>query len=223
MNFVPSCLCKSELVPRSTKGLFQFARKGLASTYHRHISISFTFHQHLQEKHFIILILRTQGLKCLLQKTVFITGCSDGGIGSGLAIALQKRGFHVFASARNFAKMDDLAHLENFTLLQLDVTDKKRLATAVQIVKTKTNGSLDHLISNVGRTHFMPILDEYIEDVKELFEVNLFGPMALVKAFTPLLIKAKGHVTFITSISGYINVPYMGESRQFLCVELLKR
>ena len=57
----------------------------------------------------------------------------------------------------------------------------------------------------------MPVLDEDIDDAKLIFETNYWGPLALLKAFAPLVIKSKGHITSITSISGHINVPYMGK------------
>ena len=54
--------------------------------------------------------------------SVLITGCSDGGLGSGLAIAFQNRGLHVFAAARNNSKLSYLPDLPTVTILSLDVT-----------------------------------------------------------------------------------------------------
>jgi 1-acylglycerone phosphate reductase len=144
-------------------------------------------------------------------KTVLITGCSDGGIGSALALILQQRGFHVFATARDPSKMSSLAGLPNVTSLTLDVVELADIEAAVQEVTKKTDGTLDYLISNAGRNHFMPILDEDVRTVKNLFEINFIGPITLTQAFAPLLIKAKGMVVYITSISGYLNIPFMGK------------
>lgn len=143
-------------------------------------------------------------------KTVLITGCSDGGIGSALAIIFQKRGFYVFATARNPSKMKSLDGLSNVTLLALDVVKSDDIKAAVEAVTKHTGGTLDYLVSNAGRNHFMPILDEDLDKVRDLFEINFYGPIALTQAFAPLLIKAKGMAVYVTSISGYINVPYMG-------------
>ncbi|KAI0899782.1 putative hydroxybutyrate dehydrogenase [Annulohypoxylon nitens] len=143
-------------------------------------------------------------------KTVLITGCSDGGIGSALATIFQKRGFHVFATARNPSKMRSLDGLSNVTLLTLDVVKSDDIKAAVEAVTKHTGGTLDYLVSNAGRNHFMPILDEDLDKVRDLFEINFYGPIALTQAFAPLLIKAKGMAVYVTSISGYINVPYMG-------------
>lgn len=57
----------------------------------------------------------------------------------------------------------------------------------------------------------MPILDEDLDKTRAIFETNVWGPVAVTQAFAPLLIEAKGQVVFITSISGYVNVPWMGE------------
>lgn len=143
--------------------------------------------------------------------TVLITGCSDDGIGYGLAAQFQKRGYHVFATARNTSKMSKLKDLANVTLLQLDVVEAAHIKAAVEAVTKHTGGPLDYLISNAGHNHFMPVLDEDLDTVKALFDVNVFGPMALTKAFAPLVLKAKGSIAFVTSISGYVNVPWMGE------------
>jgi 1-acylglycerone phosphate reductase len=142
--------------------------------------------------------------------SVLITGCSDDGIGYGLAAVFQKRGYHVFATARNPEKMSKLKGLDNVTLLTLDVTDKAQITAAVNAVREQTNGTLDYLINNAGRNHFMPILDEDLDVTRKLFENNVWGPLAVTQFFAPLLKQAKGTLVFLTSVSGYINVPYMG-------------
>lgn len=147
------------------------------------------------------------------RETVLITGCSDGGIGSALALVLQQRGLHVFATARDPSKMSDLNGLPNVTMLTLDVVKTDHIKAAVELVTKQTGGTLNYLINNAGRNHFMPILDEDLDVVRDLFEVNFYGPFAITQAFAPLLIKAKGLAVYITSISGYVNVPFMGKSR----------
>ncbi|KAI1115453.1 hypothetical protein F5Y14DRAFT_460578 [Nemania sp. NC0429] len=144
------------------------------------------------------------------QKTVLITGCSDGGIGSALAATFQQNDFHVFATARDPSKMRDLEGLPNVTFLTLDVVKSDDIKAAVAAVAKHTGGTLDYLVSNAGRNHFMPVLDEDLDTVRRLFEINFFGPIALTQAFAPLLREAKGMAVFIASTSGYLNIPYMG-------------
>ncbi|KAH7136044.1 hypothetical protein B0J11DRAFT_177551 [Dendryphion nanum] len=144
------------------------------------------------------------------KETVLITGCSEGGIGHALAFQFQQKGYHVFATARDVSKVGNLKDLGNVTVLQLDVVESSHIAAAVEAVTKATGGSLNYLINNAGRSHFNPVLDEDLDSVRALFELNVFGPLALVKAFAPLVIKAKGGIAFITSLSGYLNTPYMG-------------
>jgi 1-acylglycerone phosphate reductase len=146
-------------------------------------------------------------------ETVLITGCSDGGIGSALAIIFQQRGFHVFATARDPSKMTKLHGLANVTLLTLDVVKSADIKGAVEAVTRETGGTLNCFISNAGRNHFMPILDEDLQTIRNLFEINFLAPIALTQAFAPLLIKAKGMAVYVTSISGYLNIPFMGRYR----------
>ncbi|KAF2686804.1 NAD(P)-binding protein [Lentithecium fluviatile CBS 122367] len=141
--------------------------------------------------------------------TVLITGCSDGGIGSALATVFQQRGYHVLATTRDIAKMSAISALPNVTLLKLDVTKPEDIKAAANAVSERTDGKLDVLISNAAINHFMPMLDEDIARAKALFDTNTWGPVALTQAFATLLIKAKGMAVFITSISGYVNTPYM--------------
>ncbi|PWY85810.1 FAD-binding domain-containing protein [Aspergillus sclerotioniger CBS 115572] len=134
---------------------------------------------------------------------------NDSGIGSGLALTFHQRGYHVFATARDPTKMSSLRDLPNVTFLTLDVCQKAHIAAAVETVSDHT-GKLDVLVNNAGRIHFMPILDDDLEAVRDLFETNVWGPLALTQAFAPLLIRARGTVVFMSSVSGSINVPYMG-------------
>ncbi|KAJ4418778.1 hypothetical protein N0V82_005343 [Gnomoniopsis sp. IMI 355080] len=144
------------------------------------------------------------------RKTILITGCSDGGLGSALAIAMQQRGLHVFATARDPSKMSEIDSLPNVTKMTLDVVKPTDIRAVVELVTKQTGGNLDYLVCNAGRNHFMPILDENLDTVRKMFEINFYGPLAITQAFSPLLIKAKGMAVYITSISGYCNVPYMG-------------
>ncbi|KAI0397898.1 NAD(P)-binding protein [Xylariaceae sp. FL0594] len=145
------------------------------------------------------------------KKTALITGCSDDGIGSMLAIILRERVYHVFATARNVDKMKKLAGFDaGMTLLKLDVVNPRDIQAVVEAVTEHTGGTLDCFISNAGRNHFMPILDDDLAKAREIFEINLFGPIALTQAVAPLLIKAKGKAVYIVSTSGHLNIPFMG-------------
>lgn len=143
--------------------------------------------------------------------SVLITGCSNGGIGSGLALAFQERGYQVFATARTTEKMSNLKNLPNVTLLSLDVLSPSQIRAAIDAVAEKTGGTLSILINNAARFHYMPLLDDDIEAAKQIYDTNVWGPLAVTKASVPLLIKAGGTVVNITSIAGHNPVPYLGK------------
>ncbi|KAK9482080.1 hypothetical protein V1527DRAFT_477521 [Lipomyces starkeyi] len=142
-------------------------------------------------------------------KSVLITGCSDGGIGSALAHAFQSRGLHVFATARTLSKMSQLAQLSNVTLITLDVTKISSIASAVEIVKSKTGGTLDYLVNNSGVGYVTPTLDIDIDVAKGLFDVNVWGVLAVTQAFASLVIAANGSIVNISSAGGCLYPPWL--------------
>lgn len=143
-------------------------------------------------------------------KTVLITGCSEGGIGSALAVAFQKRNFHVFATARNVSKMEHLRDLPNMTFLKLDTTSDADVAAAAHAVQSQTGGKLDYLVNNAGQTVIRPTLDFDIEHIKSMFDNNIFGAIRVTQAFAPMVIAARGCIINISSISTACHTPWMG-------------
>lgn len=149
-------------------------------------------------------------METVQKKTVLITGCSAGGIGWALAKSFQKRGFHVFATARDTSKAKDLAELSDVEILQLDVADLASIAKCKDIVTKRTGGRLDVLVNNAGVEFVSPLLDVDIAESKKLFDVNVWGPLAMVQAFAPLLIEAKGVISNHTSISCVLPLVWSG-------------
>lgn len=145
-------------------------------------------------------------------KSVLITGCSAGGIGSALAIVFQQQGIYVFATARTISKMTDLEKFPNVTLISLDVTSPSSIAVAVHAVQAKTGGTLDYLVNNSGGGLVMPVLDTDIDEARRIFEVNIFGLLAVTQAFAPFVIAAKGTVVNNSPIAGCCYPPYMSTS-----------
>ncbi|MCJ1431617.1 hypothetical protein MMC27_000972 [Xylographa pallens] len=146
----------------------------------------------------------------VLKKTVLITGCSPGGIGWAMAKNFHQRGFYVFATARNPSKTVDLAKLSDIEILELDVTVPKTIEHCKEIVAKRTGGSLDVLVNNAGVEFNRPLLDTDLAEAKRLYDVNVWGPLAMVQAFAPLLIEAKGVVFNQSSIDGTLNMVWAG-------------
>ncbi|KAI0165343.1 short-chain dehydrogenase/reductase [Hypoxylon sp. FL1284] len=144
------------------------------------------------------------------RKSVLITGCSRGGIGAGLADAFHKKGYFVFASLRDLSKVDsELFDIPNAKVLQLDVLVPESIAAAVENVSNETGGRLDVLVNNSGQNFIMPASDTSIEDARKLFDVNVFGPLAMIQAFAPLLVKAHGCVVNQSSASAVMPMPFL--------------
>ncbi|KAF8850634.1 NAD(P)-binding protein [Acephala macrosclerotiorum] len=107
-------------------------------------------------------------------QTILITGCSDCSLGSALAIAFHNAGLHVYTTARNPAKMAQLAAL-GIETLALDVLDQSSIDVAASKVP-----SLDILVNNA---RFF---------AKELFDLNVWSYLAVTQVFLPLLLKIEG-------------------------------
>lgn len=146
------------------------------------------------------------------KNTVLITGCSDGGLGSALVLAFHTKGYHIYASARDLSRTTALSSLSNITLLKLDVTSDSDVAAAAEYIKSDNGGKLDIVVNNAGRNYFMPVLDTDIDAAKKIFDTNFWGALRVMKVFAPLLVKSQGVLVNIASISGHVNVPWMGKS-----------
>jgi len=161
----------------------------------------------------LILHLLHYSISCSMatsRKSVLITGCSAGGIGAGLAEVFQEKGYHVFATLRTLSKLPQaLSNAANVTVLTLDVLSSESIAAAVESVKKETGGKLDVLVNNSGRGTFVPALDTSIEEAKKLFDLNFWAPLAMLQAFAPLLIKAKGCLVNNTSANSIAPMAFM--------------
>ncbi|KAI1483953.1 hypothetical protein K445DRAFT_51183 [Daldinia sp. EC12] len=137
------------------------------------------------------------------KRSVLITGCSDGGMGSALAIAFHKAGFHVYATARNLSKMEELTSL-GIETLQLDVQSESSITDCVKRIP-----SLDILVNNAGHQFLMPIVDINIAEAKNLYDLNVWSQIAMIQAFLPLLLKSP-NATIVnqTSIGANLAMPF---------------
>ncbi|KAH6949697.1 hypothetical protein BKA56DRAFT_682701 [Ilyonectria sp. MPI-CAGE-AT-0026] len=140
------------------------------------------------------------------RKSVLVTGCSPGGIGHALCLEFHKKGLHVIATARNLSLLSDLAEM-GMSTLQLDVTDPVSIAACHKEAGVITDGKLDILVNNAGRTHTHPATDLSIPEVRQTFETNVFGLMAMCKMFVDQLIAAKGLIINIASLAAV--TPYV--------------
>lgn len=133
---------------------------------------------------------------------VLITGCSSG-IGRASAIELTKRGFEVIATARKPKTLDDLDVAEK---LRLDVTDDASIAEAKAAA-----GRVDVLINNAGFGVGGPIEKVPLDEVKRLYDTNVFGCVRMIQAFVPQMReRGSGSVVNISSVAGRTSSPLGG-------------
>ena len=137
------------------------------------------------------------------QKAVLVTGASSG-IGRNLAETLAENGYFVFAGARKQADLDALNEIPNIRSVRLDVTKQDQIDAAVETVRASGKG-LYGLVNNAGVVTLGPITEIDEDDLKWIFDVNVFGVYRVTKAFAPLIIESKGRIVNISSISGILS------------------
>lgn len=149
----------------------------------------------------------------MTQRSVLVTGASAGKFGRAFVLAFQKKGFLVFAAVRNSEKASDLAQIPDVHVISLDITSSESIAAAVEFVKERTSGKgLDVLMNSSRVEFFMPLLDCDINESRRLFDINIWGTLSMIKAFSPQLIENKGMVVNMSSIAGVIHSPWLGKS-----------
>ena len=118
-------------------------------------------------------------------QTWLITGCSSG-LGRGFAKAVLKSGDQVIVTARRVETLKDLvdAYPEQALALSLDVTKEEDIKNAVE-KGLERFGTIDVLINNAGYGYRAAVEEGVPKEVDQLFQTNLFGPIALIKAVLP--------------------------------------
>lgn len=149
----------------------------------------------------------------MMKKTVLITGCSEGGIGSALAKEFASQNWHVFATARNTNKMKHFRDVPGTEAIQLDPTSPESVDAARKLVEAKTGGRLDVLVNNAGQAYSCPILDTDIDKAKEVYDINVWGALRVTKAFSGMIIAAKGTIVFNSSIASVGRFPWLGKQQ----------
>ena len=140
-----------------------------------------------------------------MSKVVLITGGSSG-IGKAVGEFLLEKGFTVYGTSRN----PDRVTISLFPLLTLDVRNADSIQKAIAEIIEKS-GRVDVVINNAGVGITGPIEETPIEEIKNNFETNLFGPIEIMKAVLPAMRSQKsGLIINITSIAGYMGLPYRG-------------
>ena len=145
-------------------------------------------------------------------RSVVISGASTG-IGKASALYLDSRGFRVFAGVRKSSDGDRLRAQasERLSVIFLDVSDEASIENARNTVSEALGGEALHgLVNNAGISISGPLEFVPFEDVRLQFDVNVFGPLTLTRAFLPHLRRARGRIVNLSSISGRVASPFLG-------------
>ena len=146
------------------------------------------------------------------RRVVLVTGASSG-IGLACARDLAAAGFAVVAGSRGSAGLETIARAggPGVVGVRLDVTDAASIAAAVAVAETMADGrGLAGLVNNAGLTAIGPLEAASLAAVRELFEVNVFGVLAVTQAALPALRRGRGRIVNIGSIAGRSALPFMG-------------
>jgi len=134
---------------------------------------------------------------------ILVTGANRG-LGLALAQTGAERGHHIVAGVRDIRqgeeKLSDFEFSKSISIVPLDVTNEDSVIRAANFVQEQF-GSIDAIINNAGilLERDKTIGELNLDQVQVSFDVNLFGPMRVVKHFLPLLIM--GDSTTIINIS----------------------
>lgn len=146
---------------------------------------------------------------------VLITGATAG-IGRTTALELAKLGYHVVATGRRAAELDKLrAEAPEGSRLDtavLDVTSPESIAAAVAAVDRLTGGhGLDVLVNNAGFGVVGPLTEISDAELRRQYDTNVFGLMAVTRAFVPAMReRGKGRIINVSSMGGKMTFPFMG-------------
>ena len=137
--------------------------------------------------------------------TWLITGCSTG-LGRALAEAVIGAGHNAVVTARDVAKVADLADTAPQRVLPvaLDVTKPDQVTAAVQRADERFGG-IDVLVNNAGYGYRAAVEEGDDADVRTLFETHLFGTVAMIKAVLPdMRARRSGAIVNISSIGATV-------------------
>ena len=138
----------------------------------------------------------------MTSERALITGCSTG-IGRATAIELSQRGYEVIATARRPETIQDL---DVAGRLALDVDSDESVAAAVDEA-----GPIDVLVNNAGFGVEGPIESVPLDEVRRMFETNVFGSVRMIQALLPGM-RERGHgaIVNVTSTAAIASPPLGG-------------
>jgi NAD(P)-dependent dehydrogenase (short-subunit alcohol dehydrogenase family) len=144
-----------------------------------------------------------------IQEIAIITGASTG-MGAATARELARRGFHVLAGVRRDRDADAIKG-PGIDPLIIDITNPDHIrALATRVHGDPQGRAVRALVNNAAIAVNAPVEVFAIDEWRRLFEVNLFGHIAVTQTLLPALIRSKGRVVNISSVGGRIAMATYG-------------
>jgi NAD(P)-dependent dehydrogenase (short-subunit alcohol dehydrogenase family) len=141
------------------------------------------------------------------QPAVLITGASSG-IGRATAIHLADAGFRVFAGDPPGGAAADFEARE-VEEVALDVTDADSVAAAAERVSSAVGSAgLQGVVNNAGIGTMGPLEYLSIDQVRRIFDVNVFGALAVTQALLPAIREGSGRIVMIASVVAHLPLPF---------------
>lgn len=136
----------------------------------------------------------------------FITGCSTG-FGRELAQYLLAKGYPTVVTARNPADLSAFADKELALVLKLDVTVQNQVDAAVKAAEERF-GRIDVLVNNAGIGYFGSLEESEEDQVRWMFDINVFGLGKMIRAALPGMRKQRsGFIINVASLAGIRSFP----------------
>ncbi|WP_329395510.1 oxidoreductase [Streptomyces melanogenes] len=139
-------------------------------------------------------------------KVWLVTGASSG-FGRAITEAAVAAGDTVIGTARRTRALDDLvaAHPDRVEAISLDVTDGDRIDAVAADVLARY-GRVDVLVNNAGRTQVGAFEETTDQELRDLFELHVFGPARLTRALLPQMReRGSGSIVNISSFGGQLS------------------
>jgi NAD(P)-dependent dehydrogenase (short-subunit alcohol dehydrogenase family) len=142
-------------------------------------------------------------------RTWLITGATSG-FGRTITEAALERGDCVVATSRHTDGLDDLAGDDRVLVTRLDVTDGAQREAAVAAALDRF-GRIDVLVNNAGRTQVGAVEETDDDELRYLFDLHFFAPVALTRLVLPTMrAQGGGAVVQMSSVGGQVTAPGFG-------------
>lgn len=148
--------------------------------------------------------------KTAMRGQILVLGVT-GGVGQAVAQKLLAEGFEVIGSCRTAAQgrqMIEAGICTRTLLLRLD--QSASIAAAFKKLGSLGITTLDGVVNCAAVTQPKPLELAVIGDVRQLFQINLFGALEVMQRALPLLRPVRGRIVLVSSTSGSIGVPLLG-------------